>query len=433
MNNGLAHEGSLADRIYSEEFLGALPKDEYDPLQSRETDYFWGSIEPYFAPIVFEDVEYLRDLDSRAGTGDECLRLEPYSNEQSEEKVGKKRRKKDVNSDMELFAKMNSFPLTHRLVASYLDEGQGANALSVGRIKGTIPEDTPWIGIGEDDALRRYQHILEERVAIELREVGLIDAQEDCELVTMMRNKQWELRDVKLGNSVRRNRLFTHVMNRQLKMQTDTRERKQLQDATEISYLDRMSRSSRFNKRTRAKFNKLKNQMFPDRRAIHRSSGNKSNNRTVAGKATGVAERRRKGGRFLSKGKASRKTRVIKEEVELSPEKPEEPEVEDDVANSSAPKDDSPKEANDKATGSSKAASVSQTVAEIVKDAGGEAAKDHIIAEFIRRRNIPNDEGAISRARGNIESALLFSMSPYCFRKNAAGDRFELKVAGRST
>ena len=472
-------------------FFGALPQGEYDPLQSTETDYFWGSIEPCFSPITIENAEFLRDLDAYAGADDPSLCINLLG-EEPEDKGARKRKKKElvVENENDVTLHLNSFPYTHRVVASLLEEGQGGTANGSAKVKNGLPEDIPWFGVGEEHALQKYQRILEERIIFELREAGLIEGENEDELLKKMREEQWILRGVKMCNSVRRNRLYSIISGKQLKTQARKRERKIVEDALQVSYLDRMSKSSKYNKRMRTKFVKLKNTMFPDHKAGNRTgnwngkfTGAKgTGSKGSASKAVGskASSDRRKKRRSSAKGNPNRKSKMVKEEVELTTLQSPDLESLVDEETMSAPameknmkkeeaKEDlqtEPKKESSKAhqmdsseekllkdfvkesleesrkhsprqpqavTGASEAANTAQTVAEIIEDAGGEASKDHIITEYARRKSLSSEDATTSKARRQVTSALSFSLRPYRFKKVGNTDKYTLINVNRGS
>lgn len=166
-----------------------------------------------------------------------------------------------------LQSSLNSFPYTHRLVAAFLDESGPAgtpppsivpsrNSKSLSTI-----EDSFWMGIGSEKDVRSYQIALEERVKVELIDVGLLDATNDDELQSTMRHEQWKLRDTKSLTRIRKSCLYS-IIGLELRSQAVRREIRKHQDKVEITYLERMIRNLKRNKKSRSKFQRLLQKMF---------------------------------------------------------------------------------------------------------------------------------------------------------------------------
>lgn len=80
-----------------------------------------------------------------------------------------------------LLARIQSYPLAQRLTAALLDEGRGqANAAKIIR-SGLTVEDT-WIG-GSPEEVQEYNEAFEERVRVELSQLGLLDPECDDEVL----------------------------------------------------------------------------------------------------------------------------------------------------------------------------------------------------------------------------------------------------------
>lgn len=302
---------------------GALAADAFDPLRHEDWERFWASIDNYFQPINQDDVRFLRSVPVNpfGGCKDHDLRLTPRpmggSVQARRNSVNKARERTvrvsatgagptqsipgaklaagaakktsiadtasgslsaapvpvamDLTEDddpLTMPACLNAYPFTHRLVAALLDEGGPGGtpppsaAPARANRSGGGGEEPFWAGVGAEDDLRGYQLVLEDRVKIELIDIGLLDRKEDDALQTAMRHEQWKLRDCKTRTRVRKSSLYTLIIGSELRLQAVRREIKRHNDKVEMAYLDRMVRNLKKNKKSRSKFQKLLQRMF---------------------------------------------------------------------------------------------------------------------------------------------------------------------------
>mmetsp|Transcript_19356 Transcript_19356/g.33348 ORF Transcript_19356/g.33348 Transcript_19356/m.33348 type:complete len:344 (+) Transcript_19356:115-1146(+) len=306
----------------------ALYEGDSDPLAHEEWDPFWKFVDFYFAPVKIQDLELLGNLDLRpisssqyrdtsllvpplaqvipvienpsglaaAGGGGTGLSLKPSIGSEidgldSDDSDGgtnagstakKKLARKSVASkssgsitrealdDSTILRKDDPYRLpgysyTQRLVAAMVDEGGGASVPLPGpKSKSTMHEDMPWFGPADDSTIQSYQRAMEERVVCELKDLGLVDEEDDDEVQAELRNQQSRLRDVTLKNRVLRNEVFNKVIMQGLKVQAREREIKRTNDDLDINYLERMIRKNRKNKRLKTKYQRILSALYPN-------------------------------------------------------------------------------------------------------------------------------------------------------------------------
>lgn len=257
---------------------GALQPSAIDPLRHEDLDYFWSVVDKHFYPITTGDANYLRSIPVNpfGAHGDEALLLPPVVNaKRSARERGNTAAIGSSGKDAPSVpltalpcdpAVLNSYPLTHRLVAALIDEGGGGTPSSAIQrpARGSAPDiDHFWPGIGPEPELRTYQKALDARVGIELREAGLLaKAEVGDELQASMRLDQWKLRDMKTSNRARKSSLYTLIVGSEFRRQAFSREHKKYMDGTEIAYLERMIKKLKKNKKARNKYPKLLAKMF---------------------------------------------------------------------------------------------------------------------------------------------------------------------------
>lgn len=84
-----------------------------------------------------------------------------------------------------VLSRIQSFPITQRLTAALLDEGKGdANAAK--SIRSGLTAEETWIG-GTPNFIKEYNDAYEERVQDELRQLGLLDPSQHCQVLTEIR------------------------------------------------------------------------------------------------------------------------------------------------------------------------------------------------------------------------------------------------------
>mmetsp|Transcript_12189 Transcript_12189/g.22042 ORF Transcript_12189/g.22042 Transcript_12189/m.22042 type:complete len:320 (-) Transcript_12189:50-1009(-) len=277
----------------------ALFEWEQDPLKHEEWDPFWKYVEDHFAPVQVPDLELLSNLDLRPNGSspyrDPALLFvdsskKPYESasarsdsEDSEETLGINRRKarpalpskspslsdksspaieNEFAQDKNL--RLEAYPYYQRLVAALVDEGQGyGSILPIAKQKPALREEIPWTGSVDDAAMANYHRGLEERVMLELTELGLLEDPKNDEVSVELRMQQAKLRDISLKTRVFRNDLFQKVVSHGLKLQSKTRELKRGNDEMDILYLERMIRKSKKNKRVKTKYQRMLSLLYP--------------------------------------------------------------------------------------------------------------------------------------------------------------------------
>jgi hypothetical protein len=276
---------------------GALQPTSFDPLRHDDSESFWHDAEKYFHPVSSQDVSFLRNIpvNPYGAARDDALKLadppsEPSIIDHGDQNAfggrsGVENGPRPANStasgrgagssappqtiDLTSLpadhAGLNSFPFTHRLVAALIDEGGGGMPSSAPQrpARGMAASDADqfWAGMGTDSELRLFQRAMEDRVVTELREAGLLMELGDP-LQSLMRQDQWQLRDVKTANRARKSSLYTLVVGSELRRQAIKREMKKHEDKTEIYYLERMIKKLKKNKKARNKYPKLLAKMF---------------------------------------------------------------------------------------------------------------------------------------------------------------------------
>lgn len=297
---------------------GALPPSTFDPLRHEDYEIFWNDIDKYFYPITTQDLSGIRNLPVNpfGAIFDAALRLpvppdDPAPAPPPSLSVNRHTSTALTNripasatssggatatsatgmgtgmgtgthsfssapgvpsSSIDLLAlpsdhgALNSFPLTQRLIAAFIDEGGGGMPSSAPQrpARGPAAETEQfWAGVGTEHDLRKYQRVMEERVTMELRELNLVPDPGD-ELQSLMRHEQWRLRDLKTSNRARKLSLYTHVVGTELRRQALNREVKRHENQTEIFFIERMIKKLKKNKKARNKYPKLLSKMFKD-------------------------------------------------------------------------------------------------------------------------------------------------------------------------
>lgn len=298
------------DRTKVKPGVGALHQNSFDPLRHEDCECFWSEIDKYFYPITMQDMSFLRTMPINVygAAGDDALLLPPSlddkkSSGKGESAAARERASSsakdrpsgkegaspkdaaalaasgkpsavrgtspsaDLNSLPNEPAVLNSYPLSQRLVAALIDEGNGGMPSSAPQrpARGAALADIEsfWPGIGGETELRAYQKALDLRVAHELKEAGILtDADLGDDLQAELRHEQWKLRDVKTGNKARKNSVYLMVVGTELRRQAFKREEKKFSDELEIAYLNRMIKKLKKNKKARNKYPKLLQKMF---------------------------------------------------------------------------------------------------------------------------------------------------------------------------
>lgn len=287
---------------------GALPPSSYDPLRHEDSEMFWNEIDKYFFPVNTQDITNLRSLPvnpfgaifdtalrvpvppddpspalpsaflahkqgSSTVTSNSSLGKQPSvgqavaaasSSSSSSALQGGASGAIDLQSLPCDHGALNSFPLTQRLVAAFIDEGGGGMPSSAPQRPNRATSadiEQFWPGVGSEQEVRRFQKAMEQRVAIELRDLNLLSDPGD-ELQMFLRLEQWKLRDLKTSNRSRKLSLFTHVYGSELRKQALNREVKAHQIQTEIFFIERMIKKLKKNKKARNKYPKLLSKMF---------------------------------------------------------------------------------------------------------------------------------------------------------------------------
>ncbi|KAA8499669.1 hypothetical protein FVE85_7254 [Porphyridium purpureum] len=303
----------------------ALVEGDLDPLLHEDWEPYWKFVEEYFRPIRVGDLELLGNLELKPQSGgawrDPALLVPPLAqaipredatpdakrngvagggsgalggsdvgdaedSDDADERVvvTKKRPRKllgrpggDDTGDpcgspsnetvfrMEESLRLPSYPLTQRLIAALVDEGDGEKVPLPGpKSKANFHEEMPWFGPADEDTLQAYKRGMEERIASELKDLGLFDKDADDEVQFELRLQQWKLRDTMIKNRVLRNELFHKTINHGLKVQAKARELKKSNDDLDILYLERMIRKSKKNKRVKSKYQRILSQLYPN-------------------------------------------------------------------------------------------------------------------------------------------------------------------------
>lgn len=85
----------------------------------------------------------------------------------------------------QVLSRIQSFPITQRLTAALLDEGKGeANAAK--SIRSGLTAAETWIG-GSPNFIKEYNDAYEDRLRDELRQLGLLDSSQHCQILTEIR------------------------------------------------------------------------------------------------------------------------------------------------------------------------------------------------------------------------------------------------------
>lgn len=176
-------------------------------------------------------------------------------------------------ADLETRASLNSFPYTQRLMSALLDVnpngtsiptlGHNRSSSSSRNGSGSALDAHLWIGVGNEEEVRKYQNAVETRVKNELSDRGWLDDDEAASdlLDAEIRKEQTKLRDLKSLNRLRQFAIHGKV-DQELKLQAERRIAKRRNDQTERDYLEQMVNKMKKNKKSRAKFQRLLSKMF---------------------------------------------------------------------------------------------------------------------------------------------------------------------------
>lgn len=265
-----------------------LTPDSFDPLRAVEgDDYFWNFIDASFQPLNQGDAAVFRALppSTLGGAAHDTALALPAS---------------DSTTD----SAINALPLTQRLVAALLDEGDTPAPAPAPLAAGLSAAALGAVSSGSASLRMRHHEALEARVTHELRAHGLLEPRSDDALVTAMRAAQWRLRELKAANHARQRAVVRSAVNTELRNQPARRELKRRLDTVEMTYLERTLSRLKKNKKSRAKLHKLLQRNFghyksADRKApiINKASPSLSNGggATPNGAAPTEAPRRSKG------------------------------------------------------------------------------------------------------------------------------------------
>lgn len=240
-----------------------LPSDEFDPLRAVEgDDYFWNYVDASFQPLNLDDAANFRALppSSLGGAAHDSALALPAEN---------------VNSAI------NALPLTQRLVAALLDEGDTPAPAPAPGAQGLSAAALGAVATGSAASRKRHHEAMETRVSHELRAHGLIDPKTDDALVNAMRTEQWRLRELKAANNARQRAVVRNAIQLELREQPMRRQSRLHQDKIQMAYLERTLSRLKKNKKSRAKLHKLLQRNFGHYKTAERKN--------TASKATATA------------------------------------------------------------------------------------------------------------------------------------------------
>ncbi|KAK4536478.1 hypothetical protein CDCA_CDCA08G2503 [Cyanidium caldarium] len=287
----------------------ALPEQAPDPLKHEDADPFWQQIEPFFAPITAESLQWMHESATMNNGPDTDLAIpqlghgEGHAAEDGEAEDGRvsevtrrqrsrhaaagansprlsgaAERAPDNESTAEAVeravrSRLEACPLFQRLVNAFVEVPASADAAAgnhdqpgigspAAKGRGSGVEDLLWPGPADPDTLAPYHRALERRVALELRALGLIDDNDHDELLEETRLLQWQLRSVKAMNRTYRGAL-TVDWKRALKSQAKARELEHGNRNLQILYLERMIRKCKKNRRQRQRFERVLKLLYP--------------------------------------------------------------------------------------------------------------------------------------------------------------------------
>ncbi|CAN8067967.1 unnamed protein product [Agarophyton chilense] len=347
-----------------------LPPSTYDPLRHATQDFFWYHIEPYFHPVCSDQLAVLQPTNAPTPT----LQLPTEQHSSSSRSTHHTLQPATLTS-------VAAFPLCHRLTAALLDDGKGQPVASK-PLRSAVSAESTWLG-PSPQMLDHYNCAMEQRIRHQLLHLGLLDNQQNDTLLSHLRLEHWRLQNLNSANAALQTRALTKVTPF-LKSQASFRKQKITDNFTEIKYLETMG--EKCGKRAKGRFNKLLNQMHPNR---HLKPGDPINQPNKTTHNSAVTDK-----------PISKKRKRKAPTVDKPPHKQQHVEKN---ASSSADSSDI----------------LAPHIASIIWKHNNHASIDDIVSDLVE--TVPNLTIDVKEARRRITKCLSFSRKPYRFRKTPNG------------